>query len=1036
MAFERRIMTRYDASTAGFDRGTRRVSDQLARLERTTDSRLGAIDRRFARAGRAALSLGVSLAGITAGLGVAAVRDYAEAWRFAERQLTAAGEAIEGNRERLARLAIRTRSDFNTTSSAVARFARVTGDGLDSSIRRVETLQKLLTVGGATGSEARSATLQLTQGLRSGQLGGEELRAIREAAPIEFLDALARRAGGTRADLKELGAEAKLTSEVIKGALDDLAQEADRKFAQLALSGREAGEILGTGFSVFFGRIDEQLGATEGLNEFLASTGDFLANDAEAASNFADALGFAAQASLALAGAKGLGAVNLALRRGAAERQAAVASTASLVAAERQALAVAEQRTVQLGARFAAAQAELRLAQQQRATLAQQAASSTQLALTDQQLLAVKNNLAAATIREERATAALLRAKSALVASNSALFAASGRAAVATDAMAAAQARLSLATRALTGAMATLRGAFAFIGGLPGLILLAVSAAVLFTGALKDQNDRLDDLEGNLRDVENGLDRVRRADEDLARDTEALERANGDLTAAIAAQSDAAIDVARIEIDAINRRIAANQALKAEYQSLIGAQLQLTQGQLQIEQEAFAREFGGRTQGIFEFETPTREERSRRAAERIAEIENEIADAQSRGLRLSDEQVEFLERRVRLRELELDAASKAQALERLVNPPPPVEGGGSGVAAPSVEENAQALADFIRNENERNALSREQLTLEEEIARVIKDAGEEGLELSRAQAEVIAQNRIAAEEARREASRSDGGGGRRTLSEEDTDKALELLEARERDIDQLRLRLRLVGLNEEAAARLVFQEEALNQAREEGLDLNARLAGSERTLAEAISDQADEFARLNKELQRQEALQTLGDELGQLVATADSFADALENVALKLFEIGAQDFFNALLGNAGGGPFSGFFEGIFDSFDTGGFTGGRRGQPRGVVHGEEFVVRAGPARKFLPMLEAINSGRLPGFANGGFVNATTPITVPQLPAGGGSSSISVNVEGSTVVLQGSNATPQEIQRLLDRRDRDLIRKIAEANERDPNFLHT
>jgi len=45
-------------------------------------------------------------------------------------------------------------------------------------------------------------------------------------------------------------------------------------------------------------------------------------------------------------------------------------------------------------------------------------------------------------------------------------------------------------------------------------------------------------------------------------------------------------------------------------------------------------------------------------------------------------------------------------------------------------------------------------------------------------------------------------------------------------------------------------------------------------------------------------------------------------------------------------------------FDTGGFTGsGDRSKVAGVVHNEEFVVRAGPAEQYRPMLEAMNAGR-------------------------------------------------------------------------------
>jgi hypothetical protein len=53
---------------------------------------------------------------------------------------------------------------------------------------------------------------------------------------------------------------------------------------------------------------------------------------------------------------------------------------------------------------------------------------------------------------------------------------------------------------------------------------------------------------------------------------------------------------------------------------------------------------------------------------------------------------------------------------------------------------------------------------------------------------------------------------------------------------------------------------------------------------------------------------------------------------------------------------------ISGSFDVGGWTGGRAGAPAGIVHGEEFVVRAGPAAANRAALEAINAGRNPSFA--------------------------------------------------------------------------
>lgn len=70
----------------------------------------------------------------------------------------------------------------------------------------------------------------------------------------------------------------------------------------------------------------------------------------------------------------------------------------------------------------------------------------------------------------------------------------------------------------------------------------------------------------------------------------------------------------------------------------------------------------------------------------------------------------------------------------------------------------------------------------------------------------------------------------------------------------------------------------------------------------------------------------------------------------------------------GGGGIFGWLLGLM-GFDGGGWTGGERGRARGIVHGEEFVVRAGPAARNRPLLEAINAG-LPGYERGGWTGGS------------------------------------------------------------------
>lgn len=58
-------------------------------------------------------------------------------------------------------------------------------------------------------------------------------------------------------------------------------------------------------------------------------------------------------------------------------------------------------------------------------------------------------------------------------------------------------------------------------------------------------------------------------------------------------------------------------------------------------------------------------------------------------------------------------------------------------------------------------------------------------------------------------------------------------------------------------------------------------------------------------------------------------------------------------------------------FSDGGYTGNMGvGDVAGVVHGQEFVINAEATRRWFPLLDAINSGRMPGYRKGGLVGSS------------------------------------------------------------------
>lgn len=134
------------------------------------------------------------------------------------------------------------RSDIASTSNLASKIAMSgaygQGEGsLESAINMAETINKALVVGGGTQEENSRALLQLTQGLASGVLQGDELRSIREQSPYMaqmLAEGLAKVsdefAGVTAGDLKQLGAEGKLTSDTVIKAFEAMEDQINSTF--------------------------------------------------------------------------------------------------------------------------------------------------------------------------------------------------------------------------------------------------------------------------------------------------------------------------------------------------------------------------------------------------------------------------------------------------------------------------------------------------------------------------------------------------------------------------------------------------------------------------------------------------------------------------------------------------------------------------------------------------------------------------------------------------------------------------------------
>ncbi|UWQ77398.1 tape measure protein [Leisingera sp. M658] len=454
------ILTEYTGDVRGFARASRFYDQTLARQEQLTNHRLTRIDQRWERSNRAILNTTTALRGVTAALALGALRSYAEEWRNVERRLASVGETSEASQQKLIELALRTRSVAGSTADAVQRMSKSTNADYDTTLRRVETLQKLLAAGGASGSERASVSLQLGQALKSGRLSGDEFRSISENAPIEFLDALSRAAGIARKDLKEFASDQLLTTEIVLEALDGLATTADAKFRALAVSGEEAVDVLNTGLTAYIGRVDESLGATEAINGAMVALGQYAASSGEGAENLAAAIQIVGVAAAATAGSRGIGAMTGALVKASAARKADVA-------AAQQQIVIAKAQEAQSRKNLDAANARVRALHVERQARIENGKSikriTTQMAAADAAQVKSANALAGATLRRTAAT----------------------------DALTAAQKRLSVAARLTATTMRGLQGIMAFFGGPVGLAFTAITTALTVMALRTSEVDRL-----------------------------------------------------------------------------------------------------------------------------------------------------------------------------------------------------------------------------------------------------------------------------------------------------------------------------------------------------------------------------------------------------------------------------------------------------------------------------------------------------------------------------------------------------------------
>lgn len=169
---------------------------------------------------------------------IESIQDTATEWAQVQARL----KLVAGSQENAIYLnkqifesAQRARGGYMEMADAVIQVSQSAHDAFPDprkAVEFMEGIQKVFAIGGASKEAQKNAMLQLTQGLSSGQLQGDEFRSIAENAPM-IENIIAKSMGVSRGELKKLASEGKITADVIKNAIMNNMPEIEKQFESL-----------------------------------------------------------------------------------------------------------------------------------------------------------------------------------------------------------------------------------------------------------------------------------------------------------------------------------------------------------------------------------------------------------------------------------------------------------------------------------------------------------------------------------------------------------------------------------------------------------------------------------------------------------------------------------------------------------------------------------------------------------------------------------------------------------------------------------
>lgn len=268
------------------------------------------------------------LGGFTAAFAVRGLQEYSDTYRTLNNQIrTSIGEGgdLAKTQEDIFQSAQRSRGEYEATAKLFSRInvsAKRLNIAQKDSLRATETIQKAFALGGSTPVEATQSAIQLSQGIASNKLGGDELRSVLENQALGQL--LANQiTDGDIGKLREQSQNGALTAGVIVRAFLKASDSIDEMFKNSEQTVAQA-----------FQRIDNALlkyvGTNENVQSGMSATVSLANALADNIDGLADAILFLGTAAAGIFGSKKLGELKNYVSGVRAVRAEAIASAAAI----------------------------------------------------------------------------------------------------------------------------------------------------------------------------------------------------------------------------------------------------------------------------------------------------------------------------------------------------------------------------------------------------------------------------------------------------------------------------------------------------------------------------------------------------------------------------------------------------------------------------------------------------------------------------------------------------------------------------------